>query len=167
MSEHDQSQTEHTVNSSIPTSVRWYRTALSPHTLADLNAKSDARGFLQSLGYLGILVLTASVSFHAAGRWPWWTVVLMVFLHGTVASFAINAVHELVHKSVFETQWLNALFVRIFSLISWVNFEHFYRSCDICLRGGIFREKIQVSRATWEWRTQYKAPTLFSERRGS
>ncbi|HTY38507.1 MAG TPA: fatty acid desaturase, partial [Bacteroidota bacterium] len=51
-----------------------------------------------------------------------------LLLHGTIASFAINALHELGHKSVFRRQWLNGFFVRIFSLISWVNHAHFYSS---------------------------------------
>ncbi len=121
----DESPSEQPVNSNSPIRVMWYRTPLSRQTLANLNTKSDTRGLLQTLGHLGLLVMTGSVAFYAVGRWPWWTTALMVFLHGTVASFAINAVHELVHKSVFETQWLNGLFVRVFALISWVNFPHF------------------------------------------
>ncbi|MCX6134846.1 MAG: fatty acid desaturase [Ignavibacteriales bacterium] len=108
--------------------VRWYRTPLDTQTLASLNTKSNFKGLLQTLRYLGLLTLTGSAALYAASAWPWWTVVLLFFLHGTVASFAINAVHELVHGCVFETQWLNGLFVRIFSLISWVNFEQFYSS---------------------------------------
>jgi fatty acid desaturase len=116
------------VNSNHPITVKWYRTPLDRQVLADLNAKSDVRGFLQTLGYLGILAVTGGSALYAAGRWPWWTVVVMVFLHGTFSSFAVNALHELVHKSVFETQWLNGLFVRVFALISWVNFPFFTTS---------------------------------------
>ena len=111
-----------------PITVKWYRTPLDRQILAELNAKSDVRGFVQTLGYLGLLVATGGSALYAVGRWPWWTIVAMVFLHGTVTSFAINALHELVHKSVFESQWLNALFVRAFALISWVNFPFFYAS---------------------------------------
>lgn len=128
MTAQDKPPREQPVNMYSPTRIRWYRTPLNPQTLANLNTKSDARGFLQTLGYLGLLVSTGSVAFYAAERWPWWAAVLMVFLHGTVASFAINGVHELVHKSVFETQWLNGLFVRIFAFVSWVNFPHFSSS---------------------------------------
>jgi fatty acid desaturase len=115
-------------NRNRPSPVKWYRTSLDRQILADLNAKNNPKGLLQTLGYLGVLVSTGSIAIFAAGRWPWWTVVVAVFLHGTAASFAINAVHELVHKSVFETQWLNSLFVRIFAFISWVNFPYFYTS---------------------------------------
>lgn len=125
-----QNQILHTprVNSNSAERVRWYRTPLSAQALASLNTKSDAKGFLQTLGYLGILLMTGSMALYGVGRWPWWSVVLIVFLHGTVASFAINGVHELVHRSVFKSQWLNGLFVRVFSLISWVNFVQFHSS---------------------------------------
>ena len=108
--------------------IRWYRTPLDRETLARLNARSNAQGFLQALGHLGILLLTGSVAFSSVGRWPWWAVAAIVFLHGTVASFCPNAVHELAHKSVFESPRLNDLFVRVFAFIGWINFPHFSSS---------------------------------------
>lgn len=108
--------------------IRWYRTPLDKETLARLNTRSDLKGGLQSLGHLGLMVLTGGLALYGVGHWPWWVVVFIVFLHGTIASFAINGVHELVHKSVFKTQWLNQLFVRIYAFIGWINFEHFYNS---------------------------------------
>jgi fatty acid desaturase len=108
--------------------IRWYRTPIGRETLAKLNARSDAKGFAQTLGYLGLMAVSAGLALFAIGRWPWWVIVTIVFLHGTIASFVLNGVHELVHKSVFKTQVLNGLFVRILSFIGWVNFEHFYAS---------------------------------------
>jgi fatty acid desaturase len=52
----------------------------------------------------------------------------MVFLHGMVCAFMINAVHELVHQSVFRTPWLNRYFARVFAFIGWINHEHFVAS---------------------------------------
>jgi fatty acid desaturase len=121
-------QSQYPAGGTSPARVNWYRTPLNPQTLADLNSKSDAKGFVQTLGYLGLLLCTGSAALYASGHWPIWTVLLLLFAHGTVASFAINGVHELVHKSVFKSQWLNSVFVRVLSLISWVNFEHFYSS---------------------------------------
>jgi fatty acid desaturase len=114
------------VSREIRRPISWYRTPLDRETLARLNAKSDARGFVQAAGYLGFMVLTGCLALYAVGRWPWWA--LIVFLHGTLASFILNGVHELVHKSVFRTQLLNSLFVRVFAFLGWVNFEHFYAS---------------------------------------
>jgi fatty acid desaturase len=108
--------------------VSWYRTKLDRATMDRLNAKSDVKGFIQTLGHLGILALCAGLALYGVGRWPWWLVLILVFLYGMVASFAINAVHELVHKSVFKTQALNRFFVRVYAFLGWIHFEHFYRS---------------------------------------
>jgi fatty acid desaturase len=113
-------------NNSQP--VSWYRTKLDRAMMDLLNAKSDVKGFIQTLGHLGILALLAGLALYGVGRWPWWLVAILVFLYGMVASFAINAVHELVHKSVFKTQVFNRFFVRIYAFLGWINFEHFYRS---------------------------------------
>jgi fatty acid desaturase len=108
--------------------VSWYRTKLDRATMDRLNAKSDAKGFLQSAGHLSLLALFAGLALYSVAHWPWWLTAILVFLYGMVASFAINAVHELVHKSVFKTQALNRFFVRIYAFLGWINFEHFYRS---------------------------------------
>src|SRR4051812_47141151 len=108
--------------------VKWYRTPLDKQTLARLNAKSDIKALAQTLGHLGLIGLTAGLALYGVGHWPWWVVALCVFVHGMFCSFAINAVHELVHKCVFKTQWLNQFFVRIYAFIGWINFEHFYNS---------------------------------------
>ena len=109
-------------------SIRWYRTALDRETLARLNRRSDARGLAQAVGHLLVLGLTGGAALYSLGHWPWWVTILILFLHGTVGSFMINAVHELVHRSVFRTQRLNELFVRLFAFLGWINFEHFYAS---------------------------------------
>jgi len=110
------------------THIRWYRTPLDRQTLARLNTRSNARGFAQTLGYMGLMLLTGSLALYAIGHWSWWVVVVIVFLHGTLGSFILNGVHELVHKSVFRTPMFNSLFVRVLAFLGWVNFEHFYAS---------------------------------------
>jgi fatty acid desaturase len=105
--------------------IPWYRTPIDRETLARLNARNDLLGFLQAGGHLGAMALTASLVLIGGGVWPWWLIAMILFLHGTFASFILNAVHELVHRSVFRTPWLNAFFLRIFSFIGWVNFQHF------------------------------------------
>ena len=82
--------------------INWYRTPLDRQTLARLNTRSDARGFVQTLGHLGLMVLTGGLTLFAVGNWPWWSVVVIVFLHGTLASFILNAVHELVYAPSSE-----------------------------------------------------------------
>ena len=111
-----------------PRPVAWYRSPLDPEDFKSLHVRSDWLGGLQTLGYLGLLVLTGGTVLYAAGRWPLWVVLPLIFLHGTVFAFQINAVHELGHGTVFRTKFLNAFFVRIFAFLGWINFEAFNAS---------------------------------------
>ena len=56
----------------------------------------------------------------------WWGFFVALFAHGTVASFFTAPRHELCHTTVFRTKWLNETFLRVFSLLGWLNF-HVYR----------------------------------------
>jgi fatty acid desaturase len=105
--------------------VSWYRTPLDSAVFKQLHKKSDFWGALQTLGYLGTLVLTGSTAYYSASHWPVVATILLLFLHGTCCAFQINAVHELGHGTVFKTKFWNEFFVRIFSFFGWINFEHF------------------------------------------
>jgi len=111
-----------------PPPIIWYRSPLPSKLHKDLHRRSDWLGALQTLGYLGTLVLTGSAAFFSLGRLPVWAVILLVFLHGTAAAFLINGVHELCHGTVFRRPFLNALFVRILAFWGWTNFEMFWAS---------------------------------------
>jgi fatty acid desaturase len=101
---------------------------VDPPVLRRLQTRSDLRGLLQALGYLSLLVVTASLVLHSAGRWPWWCTGLLLWLHGTCYAFQINAVHELMHGTVFRTATMNAIFLRIFAFLGWINFPLFAAS---------------------------------------
>jgi len=111
-----------------PRSITWYRTPLESKDFKSLHEKSDLLGWLQTMGYLGLLILTGSAILYGAGHWPVWLVLVLIFLHGTFFAFQINAVHELGHNTVFKTKALNAFFVRIFAFLGWINFEAFGES---------------------------------------
>jgi fatty acid desaturase len=53
---------------------------------------------------------------------------MLVFLHGMVTAFMINGVHELGHNTVFRSNWLNGLFVRVLAFLGWINFQMFGQS---------------------------------------
>ena len=119
---------EQTAATKRPRPVSWYRSPLEPAAMRKLHERSDLLGWLQSLGYLGVLLLTGSLAWYSAGHWPVWATVALVFLHGTVFAFQINAVHELGHGTVFKTRALNAFFDRLFSFLGWINFQMFEAS---------------------------------------
>jgi fatty acid desaturase len=114
--------------SPISPAISWYRTPLDKKDFNSLHKRSDWVGGLQTLGYLGVLMLTGGLVLYGAGYWPVGVVLLLIFFHGTVFAFQINAVHELGHGTVFKTKFLNAFFVRVFAFLGWINFEIFNTS---------------------------------------
>jgi fatty acid desaturase len=106
-------------------SINWYRTPLEPAVLKALYRRSDAKGFAQTLGYLGTLMATGSLCYYSATHWPWWYTAILLFLHGTCYAFQINAVHELGHGTVFRTKQLNLIFVHVFAFLGWINHRMF------------------------------------------
>ncbi len=108
--------------------ISWYRSPVSRETLDQLNRRSDLQGFIQTLGHLGMLMLTGATAWYSAGRWPFPVVLLLVFLHGTFYAFLLNGFHEFCHKTVFRTKGLNTLFLNIFSFMGCYNPVMFWAS---------------------------------------
>ena len=108
--------------------ITWYRSRLDREVLRSLNQRSDWKGMLQTLGHLGLLALTGTGVFYAAGRLPLPVLLLILFLHGTVHAFLLNGFHELCHNSVFRTKFLNTFFLRIFSFLGPFNYVRFWAS---------------------------------------
>jgi fatty acid desaturase len=114
--------------SAVDARVPWYRCRVSREELQELNRRSDWKGFLQTGGFLGILVVTGYAAYFAIGRlaWPW--VVLLFFFHGMCWQFLINGFHELIHDSVFKTKRLNKFFLYVFGFLSWWSPYQFWAS---------------------------------------
>lgn len=108
--------------------ITWYRTKLDRELLAELNKRSNFWGAVQTLGYLGTLVATGALAWWTTlnAAWYWW--IPAFYLHGTCYAFIINGFHELVHSTVFRTQWLNTFFLYVLSFLGWYNPIHFWAS---------------------------------------
>jgi fatty acid desaturase len=101
--------------------IHWYRSPVDRETLTALNQRSDWKGLLQSLGHLGLLVLTGATAWFAAERLGWPALLLVLFVHGTFYAFLLNGFHELCHSTVFKSKWLNTFFLYLFSFLGWYN----------------------------------------------
>ena len=108
--------------------IAWYKSPIGRNELAALNQRSDWKGSLQTLGHLGLLVVTGTAAYLAAGRVPLAVLLLILFIHGTFYAFLLNGFHELVHKTVFKTRVLNVIFTEIFSFLSMSNPVMFWAS---------------------------------------
>jgi hypothetical protein len=101
--------------------LHWYRVPLDRAVLAEFNQRSDAWGFAQTLGHLGIIAATGALSWYASLHWGWLALIGCLFLHGTVYAFLLNAFHEFCHNTVFKTRALNKFFLLFVSFIGWLN----------------------------------------------
>ncbi|MCE2489881.1 MAG: hypothetical protein J4G17_07880, partial [Anaerolineae bacterium] len=97
--------------------VDWYRTPLPRETLASLNRRSDIKGLVQTLGILGLFLLSGGAAWYSSLHFPWPVTLLLVFVHGSFYGFNVNGVHELSHRSVFRTKLLNDFFVQVFGFL--------------------------------------------------
>jgi fatty acid desaturase len=108
--------------------ISWYRSPVDKDTLALLYRRSDWMGLAQSLGHLGLLALTGAAAWVASANLPVWALLILLYLHGTLWAFLLNGFHELCHKTVFKSKFLNTLFLDIFSFLSWNNPVWFWAS---------------------------------------
>jgi fatty acid desaturase len=108
--------------------IKWYRSPVAPADLAGLNQRSDWKGGAQTLGHLGLLLLTGGLAWSAVGRLPLAAVLALIFLHGTCYAFLVNGFHELCHQTVFQTRWLNVAFRNLYSFLGWYNHAFFWAS---------------------------------------
>ena len=109
--------------------IPWHRTPIDRDVLAELNRRRDLRPLVDNLGQLGFMAGTAALALHAFQHWSWPLIVLTAFLHTTFfGHYGSAAHHELAHKTVFKTRWLNELFYGIACLLNWKNAVHMRHS---------------------------------------
>ena len=109
-------------------SIDWYRTPIPAEVKERLHLKSDAKGLVQTLGFLGILLGSGALAMHFSYTPYVSLATAFVLLYGLVANFLINGMHELGHGSVFATPWLNGFFVRVVSFLGWLHPDMFFSS---------------------------------------
>ncbi len=119
----DAPNTESNRESKKDLTVDWYRTRIDRKKLKQLTKKSDLRGALQTLGHLGILAGTGAAAYFSVGTLPVVATIAILFAHGTCYAFLSNGHHELCHRTVFKSRFLNELFLWFIGFISW--HDHF------------------------------------------
>ena len=105
--------------------IEWYRCPIERETLRELTERSDLKGGIQAAGHLALAAATGALTVYCFLEERWIGFVLALFAHGTVASNLHYACHELGHGTVFRTRWLNALFLRIYSVLAWWNHHEY------------------------------------------
>jgi fatty acid desaturase len=93
-----------------------------------LHKRSDIQGAIQTVGFLGMLLLWFCLALHFNSSNQKLLAGCFTLLYGMQANFLINGMHELGHGSVFRTRWLNSLFLRVLSFLGWLHPDMFFSS---------------------------------------
>ncbi len=128
--------------------VSWYRSPIDAKTLSELMVRSDLRGWIQTILHLGLFFATAALAYFTflqinLTNWYWSVPLLFVvlFVHGTIGPFmGLIAIHELQHRTVFKTRWLNDFFERFYAFISWSDYIWYQESHAIHHRATCHQE---------------------------
>ncbi|MET2827649.1 fatty acid desaturase family protein [Mesorhizobium shangrilense] len=99
--------------------------SLTPEERGRLTAKSDVAGLVQLGAHWGAIVVIGSL---IAAKVPFWP--LLMLPQGILIVFLFTLLHETVHRTAFETQWLNDAVARVSSLAlalpaDWFRYFHF------------------------------------------
>ena len=113
--------------SDTKTRIDWYRSPVDRSLLAELTKRNNWRPLIHNLGMLGFSAATGAFAvwaFHNLA-WPW--VVLACYFHCTFYGYFGGGAggHELSHKNMFRSTWLNELFIRISGFFTWFDFYGF------------------------------------------
>jgi fatty acid desaturase len=99
--------------------------SLTPEERNRLTAKSDISGLVQLGLHWGAIAVVGSLIAAKVPLWP-----LLMLPQGILVVFLFTLLHETVHRTAFETQWLNDVVARACSLMialpaDWFRYFHF------------------------------------------
>lgn len=120
--------------------IEWYRCPIDRKVLANLIVRNDGRALFQAGGHLALWLVSATLSVYFYNQSMWIAFAIAIFLHGTIASFFTAPNHELCHRTVFKTQWLNDAFLITFCLLGWLNYRVYRFSHNYHHRYTLFLE---------------------------
>lgn len=116
--------------------IDWYKSPIDREELKRLMARSDSKGWIQTLLHLGYYLGSGLLAYYVftllrLDTWPWSLplLILALFAHGTMGPFiGLVGVHELQHRTVFKTRWLNGFFEKVYAFLSWSDYIWYEKS---------------------------------------
>lgn len=110
-----------------PRKIDWVRVNISRDDLRRFTTRSDAKGLLYAISFLLLIAATGTLAYLAFASQRWVLMALALYVHGTFYGFFGNAIHELSHKTVFASRWLNVGFTTLYGILYWPYSPHLYR----------------------------------------
>ncbi len=110
--------------------IDWYRTPIPRDRLKALTARSNWKPLLHVFAQLGLTALTMSLALYSFVNWPWPVTATLVWVHCTFYTFIgyAGGGHELSHRNVFRSRWINEVVMFVYGLLTWGNYIHFRHS---------------------------------------
>lgn len=112
------------------TRISWYHSPIDKTVLRELATRQNLRPLIHMLGHLLLVAATGAATYLTALYLPWPVLIPMIIIHGTGYTFlgAGGAGHELSHRTVFKSKWLNEVFMVLTAFMSYFTFIGFRRS---------------------------------------
>jgi len=107
--------------------IKWEKIQINKEDLQRFMQRSDWKGLTQSLGFLGVFVVTGGLAWYALNNQLWVLMGLALYFHGTFYGHFGDALHELGHNTVFKSKFLNTFVTALFGWLYWPWNPHFYR----------------------------------------
>ena len=96
----------------------WRRPAVDRETLKALSERSTINGLLR-VAYFVLLLAVSAVATVLVSRINPWLAIPVLYVYYFFYGFWVAIVHELQHKTVFRSEWLNEVFLYVIQTIVW------------------------------------------------
>ncbi|CAM3551575.1 fatty acid desaturase [Arcobacter aquimarinus] len=108
--------------------IQWIKPELD--NFDKFKLKSDIKGSFHIIFYFTLLGSTGYLTHYFFLNNSYYLAFVLLIIHGTFFSFLgwSGIGHELVHRTVFKTTWLNEFFLKLFSFLTWNNYIYFEES---------------------------------------
>ena len=110
--------------------IKWYKTPIEREKLKKLTQKSDLKAFKQVAIQIVVTALLGYIVYYLFINKNYIFAFFVYYVYAAIYDFmgASGAGHELSHRSVFKTKWLNEFFMILFSITSYFEFSWFRAS---------------------------------------
>lgn len=107
--------------------INWEKVQISQEDLRRFMQRSNGKGLVQSLGFLGVFVVTGGLAWYGLRNQLWVLMAATLYFHGTFYGHFGDALHELGHNTVFKSKLLNSFMTGLYGWLFWTWNPHLYR----------------------------------------
>jgi len=152
------------------TRINWYRNPIDKDVLRLLNARNNWQPLLHVLTQISLSATTAFLAYFSWRNLAWPLTILLIWVHGSIYTFFgyAGGAHELSHRNVFRSRWLNEVVMVVYDFLSWGNFVCFRHSHmkhhQLTVHNGRDMEvelPMEVPPAAWFWAFTFNIPSLW------